>query len=292
MSTTRLIFGCGYLGERVAARWHAAGDDVTVVSRSATRANELQQRGYRTIVADITRAESLKLPEAEIVLFTVGFDRAAGQSITDVYAGGLQNALSRLPSNVGRFIYISTTGVYGPAGGEWIDEDTPTDPQREGGKASLAAEQVLASHPIGKRSIILRLAGIYGPGRIPFIDDLRANRPIAAPQSGYLNLIQVDDAADVVVAVSQLPTFDDGPRIYCVSDGHPVERRAFYEEVARQFGTPPPRFTEPDPNSPRALRAAANRRVRNDRMLRDLNVKLSYPDYRAGLRAIVETGNQ
>ena len=81
----------------------------------------------------------------------------------------MRNVLAALPAETGRLIYISTTGVYGPADGDWVDEVTPPDPQREGGRASLAAEQVLAAHPLGQRSVILRLAGIYGPGRVPFI---------------------------------------------------------------------------------------------------------------------------
>ena len=91
-----------------------------------------------------------------------------------------ENVLAALPSDVGRFIYISTTGVYGNAGGEWVDEDTPPDPQRDGGRASLAAEQVLAASPLADRGVVLRLAGIYGPGRIPFLDKLRAGEPIPA----------------------------------------------------------------------------------------------------------------
>ena len=289
----RLIFGCGYLGERVAELWHNGGDDVRVVTRSTEKVEQFERRGFRAIIADVTRREALTdLPAADTVLYAVGFDRSGGKPIMDVYAGGVQNVLNSLPDNKCRFIYISTTGVYGPAGGDWVDEDTPTDPQRDGGKASLAAEHPLQAHAIGRRSVVLRLAGLYGSGRIPFLDDLRAERAIAAPQSGYLNLIHVDDAAAVVVAAANLPPFEDGPRIYCVSDGHPVERRAFYEEVARHLGAALPKFTEPDPNSPRAARAAANRRVRNNRMLRELNVKLAYPVYRAGLRAILETKNQ
>ena len=80
--------------------------------------------------------------------------------------------------------------------------------------------------------------------------------------------------------------------VYCVSDGHPVERGEYYSEVARQIGAPPPRFVEPDPDSPRAARAESNRRVRNERMLAELRVTLAYPDYRAGLAAILETQNQ
>ena len=191
------------------------------------------------------------------MLFAVGYDRSAAastQSIEEVYAGGMRNVLAALPLDIGRFIYISTTGVYGPASGEWVDETTPPDPRRDGGRASLAAEQVLAAHPLGARSVILRLAGIYGPDRVPFIKELRAGQPIPAPASGYLNLIHVDDAAEVVVeptvstgASRHCPATANPPRIYCVSDGNPVERGEYYSEVARQIGVPPPRFIDARP---------------------------------------------
>jgi len=176
--------------------------------------------------------------------------------------------------------------VYGPAGGGWVDEETPPDPQRDGGRASLAAERALAESPLGTRSVILRLAGIYGPGRIPFLDHLRAGEPIPAPTKGYLNLIHVDDAAAVVLAAEEVAV-SDGPRVYCVTDGHPVERGDYYREVARRIGAAPPTFVEPDLNSPRALRAASNRQVKNTRMLAELNANLAYPNYQAGLAAIL-----
>jgi nucleoside-diphosphate-sugar epimerase len=100
-------------------------------------------------------------------------------------------------------------------------------------------------------------------------------------------LVHVDDAATSVIAADRLPHFDDGPRVFCVSDGNPVQRGEYYREVARLIGAPPPQFVAPDPNSPRAARAASDRRVRNDRMLAELGVKLKYPDYRAGLAAIL-----
>jgi nucleoside-diphosphate-sugar epimerase len=290
---TKLIFGCGYLGERVAHRWRDARRKVIVVTRQNERAEHFRQQGYDAIVADVTRPETLsQLPAAETVLYAVGFDRTRENSIHDVYAGGVRNVLAALSDDTGRFIYISTTGVYGSGDGAWIDETTPPNPGREGGKASLAAEQVLANHQFGARGIVLRLAGIYGPGRVPFIEELRAGKPIPAPESGWLNLVHVDDAAAVVVAAAEtqfesLNSPDRKPVVYCVSDGHPVERAEFYCEVARQIGVPPPQFVAPDPNSPRAARAEANRRISNARMLADLRVTLAYPDYRAGLAAIL-----
>lgn len=313
---SKLIFGCGYLGSRVAALWRDAGHEVTIVTRTAERATGFKQLGYRAIVADVARPETLcDLPTAETVLYAVGYDRSStdGPSISDVYAGGVRNVLQALaggepspgPSltarrNATRFIYISSTGVYGKGSGEWIDEATPPDPQREGGRASLAAEQVLSSHPIGSHGIILRLAGIYGPGRVPFLDILRNAEPIPARATGFLNLIHVDDAAAVVVAAATIDLGQDGsisgarlssqaPHIYCVSDGNPVARHDYYGEVARQIGAPPPRFVEPAADSPRALRAESNRRVCNKRMLAELRVTLTYPNYQAGLAAILSS---
>lgn len=288
---TKLIFGCGYLGERVARRWRDAGSDVAVITRSDNRAETFRQLGYQPIVADVTRPETLsRLPVVDCVLFAVGFDRAGKDSIQQVYVDGMRNVLAALPAETGRLIYISTTGVYGRADGAWVDEVTAPDPQREGGRASLAAEQLLAAHSLGQRSVVLRLAGIYGPGRVPFIRELRAAEPIPAHTSGWLNLIHVDDAAAIVVAAAEMPLGERS--VYCVSDGVPVERGEFYSEVARQIGMPPPQFVEPDPNSSRAARAEANRRISNARMLADLRVTLTYPDYRAGLAAAVETQNQ
>lgn len=292
---SKLIFGCGYLGERVARRWQSGGHEVVVVTRYQQRAADFKRQGYEAIVADITRSETLRnLPAADTVLFAVGYDRGGGASVDDVYAGGIRNVLAALPLDTGRFIYISTTGVYGLASGEWVDEATPPNPQRDGGRASLAAEQALAAHPLGSRSIVLRLAGLYGPNRVPFIRELRAGEPIPALASGYLNLVHVDDAAEVVVAAGEWSpggtrVAHDGPRVYCVTDGQPVERGAYYSEVARQVGAPPPHFIEPDPSSPRAARAESNRRVCNDRMLTELCVTLSFPDYRAGLASILST---
>jgi nucleoside-diphosphate-sugar epimerase len=287
---TKLICGCGYVGSRVARRWRDAGDDVIVVTRSRERAQEFKRQGYETIVGDVTQAPTLiDLPAAETVLFAVGFDRSAGKSIEGVYAGGVRNVLSALPSDTGRFIYISTTGVYGNAAGEWIDEQTPPDPQRDGGRASLVAEQALTESRFASRTIVLRLAGIYGPQRIPFLELLRAGKPIPAPSEGHLNLIHVDDAASVVLAADQLrmDALSDIPAVYCVSDGQPVRRRDYYREVARLIGAREPEFAPPDPESPRAARAANDRRIGNQRMLAGLRVRLAYPDYRAGLKAIL-----
>lgn len=291
--THRLIFGCGYLGERVAKLWLDSGDEVTVATRSVAHADDFKQRGYQAIVADVTDASTLaNLPSSDTVLFAVGYDRSAGPSIHEVYAQGVRNVLANLPEGAGRFIYISTTGVWssgtgGGADGDWVDEQTPTNPQRDGGKASLAAEEAVltAADRFAGGATVLRLAGIYGPGRVPFLDKLRAGEPIPAPSTGSLNLIHVDDAAAVTVAVSDYPGACEP--VLCVSDGKPPARGDYYREVARLLGAGEPRFTAPEAGSPRAARAASSKRVRSGLMRETLGVPLKYPDYRAGLAAIL-----
>ena len=282
----KLIVGCGYLGGRVARRWWAAGHAVFAVTRTEQQAGQLQQEGLRPIVADVTdRASLAGLPEAETVLYAVGYDPRGTASRREVYAGGLQVVLDALPREPERILLISSTGVYGPAGGRWVDEDTPCGPTRDGGRAMLEAEEVLRGHRFAGRGIILRLAGLYGPGRLPRLAELRAGLPLAVPARGDLNLIHVDDVAAVVTAAeARAPV----PRTYVVSDGHPVRRRAFYEQIAELLGVPRPQFVEPPPDAPNARHAAGDKRIKNARMLQELGVTLAYPTYREGLARILE----
>jgi len=295
-----LLFGHGYLGSRVARLWQAEGRTVHVVTRSESRARELAALGYTPLVADVTDADAIRaalaeLPPPDTVLFAVGYDRSAKSqststpSINDVYAGGLANVLAALPDATCRIIYISTTGVYSQTGGAVVDEDSPTEPTREGGRASLAAERALAASRLASRGIVLRLAGIYGSERIPLAEPLRRGEPLAVPAEGCVNLIHVDDAARVVLAAEQLAVpAGHAPRIYNVSDGHPAIRGEYYAELARLLGAPPPTFATPAADAPATLRASSDKRISNARLLRELAITLQYPSYREGLRAIVD----
>jgi nucleoside-diphosphate-sugar epimerase len=285
----KLVIGCGYLGLRVARRWLAQGDRVFALTRKPERAEELRDLGIIPLIGDLTDPASLpRLPVARTVLFAVGHDRSSGKSIREVYVGGLAAALAALPESVERLIYISSTGVYGQSDGEIIDEDSPCQPARESGLACLEAEQTLRRHPLGGRGIVLRLAGIYGPGRIPLVKNVLQNEPITALESARLNLIHVDDAVEAVLAAEQRV---EPPRLYVVSDGHPCRRSEFYGELARLLEAPPPRFAAPADDSGRAQRGG-DRHIDNARMLRDLGVPLRFPSYREGLRAIVDQMRQ
>lgn len=284
MATSKLIIGCGYLGSRVATRWVEAGDEVYALTRSESRAGEFKQSGIIPVIGDVTRPETLKgLPAAETVLYAVGFDRSAGHEMREVYVAGLVHVLGTLSPSTRRFIYISTTGVYGQADGQWVDENSPCEPVTEGGRVCLEAEGRLQGADVSFQRTILRLAGIYGPGRIPRVAALRAGEPIAAPQRGFMNLIHVDDAASVVLKAEQNSPSD----LYTVSDGNPVIRGDYYTELARLVSAPPPQFVEPSSEHPASKRALSNKKISNRRMLEELSPQLTYPSFREGLAAIV-----
>jgi nucleoside-diphosphate-sugar epimerase len=280
----KLIVGCGYLGRRVLSLWQAAaketGEKIYVTTRSPERAEQLSRAGVEPLVLDVTQDLSLAPPaDIDTVLFAVGFDAKAGRPIHEVYVEGLSRVIDWLPNSVRRLIYISSTGVYGSFNGEWIDEDSPCEPVRDGGKACLAAERLLAASKFGRQSVALRLAGIYGPDRIPRGQDLLAGKPLEADPTGYLNLIHVQDAARIVLLAEQSPT----SACLLVSDGQPVVRGEYYNELARLLGAPPPQFTQPAGGMPTNRRGSADKRVSNAKLMKELAPTFEFPDFRVGL---------
>lgn len=278
-----LIIGCGYLGARVAERWHLQGARVFATTRNAETAASFARRGWAPIVCDVQRPETLKeLPHVDRVAYAVAIDRSSGASMRDVYVDGLRNVLANLPKPE-RFVYVSSSSVFGQTDGNWIDEDAATEPEEPAGKVVLEAESLLRSTL--PDAIMLRFAGIYGPGRLLRRKSIEAGEPIVGDAEKWLNLIQVDDGAEAVVAAAErgLPG-----RVYIVADGAPVRRREFYAEMARLLGAPEPRFVPPPPGSPLPPHERGNRRLRNRRLCEELKAELRYPDYRAGLEDAVK----
>lgn len=286
----QLIIGCGYLGARVGKAWLAQGHQVTVLTRRAERAAALAAEGFAPLVGDVARPDSLDQiaqclngPRLDTVLYALGYDRAAGASRQAVQVDGLAAALDRLPGNLGRIVFISTTGVYGTSDGSWIDEETAVVPCGESGRAAWQAEQVLARHPLGQRAVVLRMAGLYGPGRLPRLAGIRAGEPILADPKSYLNLIHIDDAVAVVLEAERRAPL---PSQYLVSDGRPVTRGEYYGALARLVGGPAPVFERPPPGGEEASsRGQTNKRVRSARQQRELPVVLRYPSLVDGLAA-------
>ena len=275
-----LVVGCGYLGSRAARLWADDGRQTYCITRNQHRADTFRQSGFSPIVADITQPDSLAdLPSVQTVLFAVGFDRSRYDDIRKVYVDGLQNVLNRLPASVSQFIYISSTGVFGNNDGDWVDEGSSPNPQRPGGKACLEAESII-SETLGQRATILRLAGIYGPGRIPRIEAIRNQDWQSLGQSGHINLIHVDDSAAIVIDVARQNLLGD---MFLVSDGKPPQRKDFYEFIAGETATGPIDWSvsaKPDVSR----RASADKRISNQKLLKALKYEFIYPDYQAGLR--------
>ncbi len=276
----RLVVGCGYLGERVARRWAAAGGRVLAVTRRPARAAELSAAGLEGLVADVTAHEPdwiESLPPLDTVFWAVGFDRSASATAHDVHVTGLRRLLDGLGSRP-RVILSSSTGVWGDEDGRVVTEDTPAHPTREAGRVLLDAEALLRGHRLGP-GVALRFAGLYGPGRLPRLDDLRAGRPIAADPDSWLNLIHVDDAAAVVCRVADAA--DPAP-LYVVSDGRPLLRRDWYGRLAELTGSPAPTW---DPTAPRTR--GADKRVDPARLTRDMGPNLAHPDALQALATLV-----
>ena len=115
---TKLVIGTGYLGIRVAGRWREFDKEIYVTTRSAARARTLAEGGLRPIIADVMAPLTLKsLPKADTVLYCVGFDRKSGYSAKDLYVNGLSNVLATMVDRTERFVYISSTGVFGQEDG-------------------------------------------------------------------------------------------------------------------------------------------------------------------------------
>ncbi|MBI1313955.1 NAD-dependent epimerase/dehydratase family protein [bacterium] len=295
----RLIVGCGYLGRRVAKRWLDGGDTVLAVTRSEEHAATLRELGIEPLIGDVTQPESLvALPECDTVLHAVGFDRSATASKREVYVDGFRNVLDQMASRCDRFLHISSTSVYGQENGELVDEDSPCEPQHESGQICLEAERLVCERTVSgelSAATILRLAGIYGPQRLlTRVEAIRQKQPLPGNPDAWLNLIHVDDAAEIVLAAARVPKTASilrtaspvSPALFLVSDDLPIQRRTYYETLARLLGVDEVRF---DANAPARHTRGLGKRCTNLRLREQLNVALRYPTIVDGLpHAIAE----
>jgi nucleoside-diphosphate-sugar epimerase len=281
--TDFLILGCGYLGRRVAARALACGHRAFATTRRPERAAELAALGAVPVLCDVLDRASLRaLPPVEALVHCVGLDRGAGRPPHELYVDGLAHVLDAVAAwpRPPRFAYVSSTGVYGQAAGEEVDESAATEPAEESGRVVLEAERLLRRRL--PAALVLRFAGIYGPGRLIRAQALRAGEPMPGDGDKWLNLIHVEDGAQAVLAAIERGA---PGATYNVADDRPVRRRDFYARLAQLLGAPPPRFVPPPEGAPPPPHERANRRVVNGRMRRELRVALRYPSYEEGLPA-------
>ena len=172
----------------------------------------------------------------------------------EVYVGGMSNVLAVLPGG-GRFVYISSTSVYGQTDGGWVDETSPTEPTEEAGPFVLEAEHLLRQRR--PDAIILRFAGLYGPHRLLRKQAVSMGEPLAGDADKWLNLVHVEDGADAVVAAGEKARGST----YTIADDAPTPRRAFYTLLAELLRRPPAVFeAKPEPGQQAAACRTGGRR--------------------------------
>ena len=182
--------------------------------------------------------------------------------------------------------YLSTTGVYGDHGGAWVDEASPLTPATDRGRARVAAEAEWQA--LGVPLHIFRLAGIYGPGRGPFAKVISGRARRIVKRGQVFSRVHVEDIAQVLAASMRAPA----PGIYNVADDEPAPPQDVIANAARLLGLPVPQeipFDEAEMTPMARSFYAESKRVRNDKIKRELGVRLRYPTYRDGLRALLKT---
>jgi len=276
-----VLIGCGYTGSRLARRLPGP---VRAFTGSAASAATLADAGIAAASWDLDRGP-LEIDVAGAILFHLA--PPPGGGATDPRTRTLLDSLCGLPD---RMVYMSTTGVYGDAQGGPVDEDTPPAPSSGRASARLDAESSVRGW-CGARGVpwtILRVPGIYGPGRLPLERLRRGDPSLRESEAGPGNRIHVDDLVSACVAAATVPAAAD--RIYNVGDGSHASSTEYFATVARLAGLPPPptvSLSEARARlSPTAFSyLAESRRVDTRRMREELGLSPRYANLEAGIRA-------
>ena len=277
MSERILLAGCGDLGERVAQCLRKRGDEVWALRRQPTardrhgihwlRGDLTDPASLRELPVGITRLVYLPAPETR--------DKAAYRAI---FVDGLRHLLDALDGRkLAQVVFVSSSAVYGEHDGDWVDEATPAEPLGFNGAVLLEAEQWLAEQSLP--STVLRLAGLYGPGRLQLIDRLRAGQlrvPRETPH--WANRIHVDDAA---AAIAHLLQLESPLPFYLGVDDTPMPLDELYDFLAALIDAPLPAEGAPPAG-------VGSKRLRNAR-LRDGGWTPQWPDAREGYAALLDS---
>jgi nucleoside-diphosphate-sugar epimerase len=285
-----LIVGYGYLGKRLAQHCIKHDRAAAVLTRSEQHAGELEELGLDHQILDLDAApEILTLPVAgRAVVYTA-------PPTEEPQDKRLSAMLSLLDARVGSLVYISTSGVYGDCAGEVVDETRPVNPQTPRAMRRIVAEHTVEawSQSNGVRLIILRVPGIYGPGRLP-VNALTRHEAFLRPEDASPgNRIHVDDLAACCLAAAD---HTEARGIFNVGDGNPLSATGFAQATALAAGLPQPRLVTLEEArehiSPgRWSFMSESRQLDTRRMRQVLQVRLRYGDPLEGLRASLEEMN-
>lgn len=269
-----LIAGCGYVGTALGLQLAEAGHEVLGLRRDPSSL----PAPITPIAAHLTRDNGLaKVPtDVDAVAYCV----SSGGRDRDAYLAAYVEGQERLADHLGatartdlRWVFTSSTAVYGQTDGSDVDEDSPTEPTSDTAQVLLRAEAVARS--VG--GTVLRLAGIYGPGRTRLIDQVRDGEATCPPPPSWTNRIHREDCAG---ALAHILALADPDPVYVGVDDDPAERCEVLRWLAERLGAP-----EPEPGPP--SRRGGNKRARNDR-LRGSGYELRYPSFRDGYAEMLE----
>ncbi len=240
---TALIVGCGYVGQRLAARLIELGTVVYGTTRSQKHGAMLAKIGVHPLLADVT--QPLTLASLQPILACESLDvyylvppgrPNPASSPEQVIGEGLPCLLKALrTANVRRGVLTSSSAVYGQRDGQRVDAETIAEPADERGRLLLHGEQTWLEARDSHH--VVRLAGLYGPGRVVGLKAVQDGAPLVGDPQAMLNLLHVDDAVDLLLAVMRA---SQPGRIELGCDGHPVPRLAYYNALADRLGVPRP----------------------------------------------------
>ncbi|MGD0251511.1 MAG: SDR family oxidoreductase [Verrucomicrobiota bacterium] len=282
-----LIIGCGYVGLPLGAELVRLGHEVSGLRRSASAENELKAAAIKPLVADITKPDELtKLPrDFEWVVNCVSSTGGDAEDYRQVYLQGTRNLIGWLSTTPPKkFVYTSSTSVYGQTDGSQVKETSPAEPVAETAKVLLETEKLLLAAVTERKftAVILRVAGIYGPDRGHWFKQFLKNEAsIEGDGSRFLNMIHRDDLIGCIIAA--LKNGRPG-EIYNAVDDEPVNQTNFFQWLAVTVGKYPPSSVPENPVENRK-RGVTNKRVLNRRLKMELGYQFKYPNFRKGYTA-------
>ncbi|HZQ47196.1 MAG TPA: SDR family oxidoreductase, partial [Verrucomicrobiae bacterium] len=264
-----LIVGCGYVGLPLGAELVRLGHEVHGVRRSAEGAVEMKAAGIRPLVADVTNpAELAQLPGPfDWVVNCLSSSKGGVEEYREVYLKGTRNLMEWLSASPPKkFVYTSSTSVYGQTDGSAVKESSPTEPASETSRVLVETEKALLE---AKQipGVILRVAGIYGPGRGHlFLQYLKNEARIAGQGERMINMIHRDDLTGIIIAA--LKNGRPG-EIYNAVDDEPVAQIHFFRWLSETLGKWMPPFATEEENAGRK-RGLTNKKVQNRRIKMEL----------------------
>jgi nucleoside-diphosphate-sugar epimerase len=282
-----LIVGCGYVGLPLGAELAKQGHEVFGLRRGPGGEAEMSAAGLTPLAADITRPEQLaSLPGPfDWVVNTVSSTKGGEEEYRRVFLQGTHNLIEWLaPTSLKKFVYTSSTSVYGQADGSLVKESSPTEPSSSTSRLLIETEKLLieAAATRGFPAVILRVAGIYGPERGHlFLQYLRDEARIAGKGERFINMIHRDDLVNVIIAVLKSGRAGE---IYNATDDEPVAQIHFFRWLSETLGKWMPPFATEEENAARK-RGLTNKKVSNRKLKMELGVALKYPTFRQGYTA-------